>query len=44
MTSVIMYFDSDEQGWKTKLKMPPKDNRKQTTVSLLLLLLLSKYY
>lgn len=22
---------NDEQGWKTKLKMPPKDNRKQTT-------------
>lgn len=22
---------NDEQGWKTKLKVPPKDNRKQTT-------------
>jgi len=27
-----MRFSNDEQGWKTKLKMPPKDNRKQTTV------------
>ena len=24
---------SEDQGWKSKLKLPPKDNRVQTTVS-----------
>jgi len=25
---------SDDMGWKSKLKLPPKDNRFKTTVSL----------
>jgi len=37
MTNVVLCFGSDDQGWKTKLKVPPKDSRKQTTVSLFIL-------